>query len=132
MLSVEIKYHTFESVSHQRQLGRATNQDQDIYEEAKVLFRELWDGTPVRLLGIRSSKLVQEDEPEQLSLFDPQFQPDPKREQLNQALAKVRGKYGDRIVRKGCLDKEIITGYTNNQKSSCELYFYSLQLLFLS
>ena len=63
MLSVEIKYHTFESVSHQRQLGRATNQDQDIYEEAKVLFRELWDGTPVRLLGIRSSKLVQEDEP---------------------------------------------------------------------
>lgn len=101
MLSVEIKYHTFESVSHQRQLGRATNQDQDIYEEAKVLFRELWDGTPVRLLGIRSSKLVQEDEPEQLSLFDPQFQPDPKREKLNQALAKVREKYGDRIVRKG-------------------------------
>ena len=74
---------------------------QDIYEEAKVLFRELWDGTPVRLLGIRSSKLVQEDEPEQLSLFDPQFQPDPKREKLNQALAKVREKYGDRIVRKG-------------------------------
>lgn len=101
MLSVEIKYHTFESVSHQRQLGRATNQDQDIYEEAKLLFRELWDGTPVRLLGIRSSKLVQEDEPEQLSLFDPQFQPDPKREKLNQALAKVREKYGDRIVRKG-------------------------------
>ena len=104
MLSVEIKYHTFESVSHQRQLGRATNQDQDIYEEAKVLFRELWDGTPVRLLGIRSSKLVQEDEPEQLSLFDPQFQPDPKREKkqrINHALEKVRAKYGEEIVTRG-------------------------------
>lgn len=104
MLSVEIKYHTFESVSHQRQLGRTTNQDQEIYEEAKVLFRELWDGTPIRLLGIRSSKLVWEDEPEQLSLFDLQFQPDLKREKkekIDKAFEKVRKKYGEGIIKRG-------------------------------
>lgn len=104
MLSVEIKYHTFESVSHQRQLSKATSQDQEILEEAMVLFRELWDGTPIRLLGIRSSKLTEESEPVQMSLFDPLFQPDPKREKkekINQALEKVRKKYGDGIVRKG-------------------------------
>ncbi len=73
MLSVEIKYHTFESVSHQKQLDRATNQDEDIYQEAILLFRELWDGNPIRLLGIRSAKLAEEGEPEQLTIFDPQL-----------------------------------------------------------
>ena len=79
MLSVEIKYHTFDSVSHQKQLERPMNQDEDIYQEAMVLFRELWKKKPIRLLGIRSSKLVEESEPEQLSLFDEQFRPDPNR-----------------------------------------------------
>ena len=70
MLSVEIKYHTFDSVSHQKQIERPTNQDADIYEISVVLFRELWNREPIRLLGIRSSKLSEEGEPEQLSLFD--------------------------------------------------------------
>lgn len=104
MLSVEIKYYTFESVSHQRQLARPTSQDGDIFREAVGLFGELWDGTPIRLLGIRSSKLVEEGEPEQLSLFDVQFQPDPKKEKkdrLNKALEQIRNKYGEDIVTKG-------------------------------
>ena len=104
MLSVEIKYHTFESVSHQKQLDRATNQDEDIYQEAILLFRELWDGNPIRLLGIRSAKLAEEGEPEQLTIFDPQFRPDPKREKkqrINHVLEKVRAKYGEGIVTRG-------------------------------
>ena len=32
MVSVEIKYHTFNQVSHQKQMERQTNQDQDIYQ----------------------------------------------------------------------------------------------------
>ena len=70
MLSVEIRYHTFENSSHQRQLFRATSNDSEIYHIAVELFDELWDKRPVRLLGIRSSKLQKEDEPEQLSIFD--------------------------------------------------------------
>ena len=104
MLSVEIKYYNFESVSHQKQLEKATNRDEDIYEESVLLFRELWDQTPIRLLGIRSSKLTQEDEPEQLTIFDPRFQYDPKREKkkrISQALEKVRAKYGEGIVTRG-------------------------------
>ncbi len=104
MLSVEIKYYNFESSSHQKQLARATNRDEDIYEEAVLLFRELWDETPIRLLGIRSSKLAEENEPEQMTIFDPQFQFDPKREKnkkINQALEKVRMKYGEGIVMSG-------------------------------
>ena len=104
MLSVEIKYYNFESVSHQKQLDRGTNRDEEIYEEAVQLFRELWDKNPIRLLGIRSSKLAEEDEPEQMTIFDPQFQFNPKREKekkINQALEKVRIKYGEGIVTRG-------------------------------
>lgn len=104
MLSVEIKYYNFESASHQKQLDKATNRDEDIYQEAVLLFQELWDGSPIRLLGIRSAKLVEENEPEQLTIFDPLFQPDPKREKkqkINHALEKVRAKYGEGIVTRG-------------------------------
>lgn len=104
MLSVEIKYYNFESASHQKQLGRGTNRDEEIYEEAVWLFRELWNKNPIRLLGIRSSKLAEEDEPEQMTIFDPQFQFNPKREKekkINQALEKVRIKYGEGIVTRG-------------------------------
>ncbi len=104
MLSVEIKYYNFESASHQKQLGRGTNRDEEIYEEGVLLFRELWNKNPIRLLGIRSSKLAEEDEPEQMTIFDPQFQFNPKREKekkINQALEKVRIKYGEGIVTRG-------------------------------
>ena len=58
MISVEIKYYNFENSSHQTQLERATNEDARIYETAAELFREMWKKQPIRLLGIRSSKLT--------------------------------------------------------------------------
>lgn len=107
MVSVEIKYHNFESCSHQKQIPKPASSDQIIYETAAELFRELWNKEPIRLLGIRSSKLTEEDEPEQLSLFD--LQPiiekekadRKKREELEKALDKVRKKYGENAVVKG-------------------------------
>jgi len=70
MVSVEIKYSTFHKVSHQQQLRPLANADDTIYQAACHLFDELWNGEPVRLLGIRTSKLAEEEEPEQLSIFD--------------------------------------------------------------
>ncbi len=70
MISTEIKYNTFKKVSHQTTLLTPTNQTDTIYQTACALFDEIWDGTPVRLLGIRSSKLISCEEPVQLSLFD--------------------------------------------------------------
>ncbi len=104
MVSVEIKYHTFNQVSHQKQMERQTNQDMDIYQTSIDLFRELWSGEPIRLLGIRTSKLSEESEPEQLSLFDMKFESEEmrkKKKNLKEALKKLEGKYGDGIVKKG-------------------------------
>lgn len=109
MVSVEIRYSTFQNVSHQKQLSRATNTDKMIYETACELFRELWNGQPIRLLGIRSSKLVDENEPEQMSIFD--FQEmleqetpkDEKHQKLDKALDQIRKKYGEGAIVRGSL-----------------------------
>ena len=109
MISVEIKYSTFQTVSHQKQVTRATNADKIIYEIACELFKELWNGQPIRLLGIRTSKLVDENEPEQMSIFDfqeevgkPKVQ-DEKHQKLNKALDAIRKKYGDDAIFRGSL-----------------------------
>ena len=116
MVSVEIKYNTFQSVSHQKQLQRATNADKVIYETACELFHELWNGHPIRLLGIRTSKLVDEAEPEQISIFDlesvsnqnmvkQEIRKNEKQEKLDKALDQIRKKYGEGAIVRGSLKK---------------------------
>ena len=107
MVSVEIRYHTFVNVSHQMQLEKHTNTKEDIYKAALFLFDELWNGEPIRLLGIRSSKLAEEGIPVQMSLFDipikteEEIRKEKRLSRLDQALESVRQKYGDDIVRRG-------------------------------
>lgn len=107
MISVEIKYHTFRSVSHQKQLIKATNSDQMIYEEACKLFRELWDGEPIRLLGIRTSKLMDDMEPEQMDIFELQnlinqdVSRKEKHKKLDSALDEIRRKFGEDAIKRG-------------------------------
>lgn len=117
MVSTEIKYATFQSASHQTQLTIPTATSQDIYRAACQLFDELWNGQPIRLLGIRTSKLVPETEPVQLNLFD--YQPSAsqsacltsnegtmrseKQQRLDKALDSLRGKYGQDVVKRGSL-----------------------------
>lgn len=66
----EIKYASFQSVSHQAALVPASASDDVIYHKACELFDELWNGEPIRLLGVRTSKLSRQEDPVQLSLFD--------------------------------------------------------------
>jgi DNA polymerase-4 len=111
MVSVEIKYSTFQSVSHQKQIARATNTDQVIYENACELFHELWNGEPIRLLGIRTSKLKDDDAPEQMSIFDYQYEEkndkvkEEKHRKLDKALDEIRKKFGDESIKRGTLLK---------------------------
>lgn len=107
MVSVEIKYDSFRTVSHQTTLPTATNDSGVIYATACTLVRELWNGSPVRLLGVRTSKLEDEDAPTQLTLFDltagtPASE---KQKSLNEALDKIRSKYGQNAVVRGTLLK---------------------------
>lgn len=108
-LCVEIKYADFHSVSRQMQLSVPTNTTETIYQESCRLFHALWNGQPVRLLGVRTARLVPETEPVQMSLFDLQF-PTPqgvpeknaeKLQKLDAALDDIRKRYGKHAVTRG-------------------------------
>lgn len=105
MVSVEVKYNTFKKNSHQTTLVSPTDASNTIYNTACQLFKELWDGTPVRLLGIRTSKLVDIAEPVQMSLLDlvPEQQTDAKNQKLDKALDAIRQKYGSSAVVRGSM-----------------------------
>lgn len=122
MVSVEVKYNTFVKNSHQTTLSVPTNTSNTIYQTACRLFDELWDGTPVRLLGIRCTKLVDMNEPVQMSLLDYDFtssqvssakanlntvsHSDEKNKKLDTALDSIRKRYGSSAVVRGSMLKK--------------------------
>ena len=85
-IAVETKDHKFVRQTRQTTLLNATNTTNIIYETACKLLDEMWDGTPIRLLGIRSTKLT-DDDYEQLSLFD--TAKDKKLERLDSVLIQL-------------------------------------------
>lgn len=106
MINVEIKYSDFRQVSHQCSLKEPVNTASAIYETASALFDELWDNSAIRLLGIRTSKLVDASEPTQMSLFDYLNTENnkiasQKQENLEKALDKIREKYGKNSIVRG-------------------------------
>ena len=103
MVSMEIKYSDFQTVSHQKQLEQPSNDQEKLCRAACELFKDIWNGNPVRLLGIRTSKLSDISDPVQLTIFDIEF-PEPrdeKHKKLDQAMDLIRTKYGNDAIFKG-------------------------------
>ena len=110
-----VKYNDFTKSSRQTTIDTATDSGTEIYNMVKVLFEQLWNTTPVRLLGIRTTNLLEEKEPEQLSILDiiNNQQRDavakPSREKiekLDKALDAIKNKYGDDAVKRASLMKK--------------------------
>ncbi len=88
-----------------------------IFEDNEYVCEKVWDGEPIRLLGIRTAKLVVASEPVQLSIFDIEMPkpPDEKHQKLNLAMEEIRAKYGKDAVVKASLMKKG-TGRTEKNK----------------
>lgn len=100
-ISVEIKYASFLSTSHQMPLSPPSNTSDTLYRASLQLFDRLWNGEPIRLIGIRTTHLSDQDAPVQLSLFDMDWEKNEKQKKLDSALDKIRKKYGNSAVRRG-------------------------------
>ena len=101
---VELKDWRFHSSSHQGALQFPTDSTSVIYEEACRLLREFWDGTPVRLIGIRTGK-ISDHAFVQMSLFE--TEQDRKRLKMEQAVDQIRSRFGtDSIKRASFLKKD--------------------------
>lgn len=102
-ICVEIKYSDFQSASHQAPLRVRTDRAQELCRAACVLFDELWDRRPVRLLGVRATRFEEEPEYGQLDLFTYQEQmiKEEKNKKLDAALEKIRERFGEDAIKKG-------------------------------
>lgn len=107
VLSVELKDSNFVVKRHQRTLLSPTDVTDECFGIACELFDELWDGSPIRLIGVAANK-VTEAGIRQLNLFD--MESHDKLKSLDQALDSIRDKYGSGAVKRGSFlssDKKI-------------------------
>ncbi len=106
-VSVSIRFHDLNTVSHQSVLPAATDITKEIFDTACRLFDELWDGTPIRHLGIHTSRASMDDAARQLSLFDTTDYE--KLEKLDRAVDSIREKFGsDALLRASFLNQNKI------------------------
>lgn len=93
VVAVSIVTCEFHHASHQMTLFSATNITNEIHLAACRLFDELWDGTPIRNLGIHTSKVVQGTSVRQLNLFEmDRFE---RLSKMDTVVDAVRDRYGD-------------------------------------
>ncbi|SCX15595.1 DNA polymerase-4 [Lachnospiraceae bacterium YSD2013] len=119
-VTVEIKYSDFKTFSHQCGTDSPIETTVALHRVSMMLFDRLWNGEPIRLLGVRAGKLVKPDEPYQLSLFSEGYLSDSyapqsgathptsapavdteKNRKLEAALRSIRDRFGDNSVTKG-------------------------------
>ncbi|MFU0827011.1 MAG: DNA polymerase IV [Lachnoclostridium sp.] len=96
-IAVELTDCDFNHQTHQTTLLSPTNTANTIYEAACRLLKECWDGTPLRLLGIRATKLG-EEEYTQLNLFD--MGKSVKLEKLDKAIDNIRSRFGSDAIKR--------------------------------
>lgn len=98
VISVFLTSYEFKYSTHQRKLLSPTNNTNEIYNTAKDLFNEMWDGLPIRKIGVRASELVS-SLITQLTLFDKENKI--KMERIDKAIDNIREKYGDHSIMRG-------------------------------
>lgn len=106
VISVGIKNSELHHVSHQKVLPFATDITSEIHKTACQLFDELWNGDPIRHLGVYASRIRDHDFTRQMDLFDQTNYE--KLEKMDAAVDAIRQKFGiDAVKRASFLEGEI-------------------------
>lgn len=104
VVAVTIRSYDLTNASHQLMLETPTSANDVLHKSACKLFDELWDGqTPIRLLGVRTSKISKGEVVRQLSLFDNTDYE--KQAKLDRALDEIRERFGNQAVSRASLMK---------------------------
>lgn len=108
-ICVELRDWEFHNQSHQKTLPDPTDSTSVLYGYSCSLLKELWDMTPLRLMGVRAGK-IRDQEFSQLSLFeDPGLQ---KKKEFEKAVDSIRNRYGiDSIKRASFLQRDSIVDH---------------------
>lgn len=115
VVAVTIRYYDLTNCSHQLMLEAPTNINNEIHSAACRLFDELWDGkTPIRLLGVRTTKVTRGESGRQLSLFDDTDYE--KMAKLEKTLDTIRQKFGEGAVSRASALGRDLTKKENDSK----------------
>lgn len=99
VVSISIRNTELKSFAMQKKLDVATDSTRKIYEIVSLLFNRLWQGNPLRHLGVRVTDLCNNDF-FQFSLLD-SFNYEKDR-RLNKAVDAIRLKYGSKSIQRSC------------------------------
>lgn len=116
VVSVSIIDFEFHQMSHQMSLLSSTDVTEKIYECACSLFDQSWNGSPIRLLGVQTSKATDTNY-QQINMFD--MDKYEKLSKLNNAIDSIRGRYGEDSIKRACFidsEQEHMSGGLNRAK----------------
>lgn len=100
VVAVSIKNASFVKNSHQCTLAVPTNATNSIYDLVCRLFDECWDGSPIRLLGVSTSKITSESM-RQLRLSDELSSGrNHRQDKLDRAIDEIRRKFGEDAIKR--------------------------------
>lgn len=103
---IHVGYTTsdFDKFGKQHKHLSPTDTTEEIYSRACKIFDELWDGTPIRAIGVHTTCLSTNDKI-QSNMFESENE---KAKFIDNTVDNLRNKYGSTIIKRGCfLDKGI-------------------------
>lgn len=113
-ICVEIKDWDFHTQSHQVTLNGPTDSTSVLYEHACKLLEEFWDRTPLRLIGLRATKISDEGYL-QINLFE--SEQSRKMKEMEKAVDHIRSKFGtDSVKRASFLKKDQIVDHATGKE----------------
>lgn len=101
VISVQLKNSDFFNYQHQKKLVNPISSNEDIYENACILLKDMWKGDPIRLVGLRVSDFTDKTY-EQVSLFEEAGKLE-KRDKVQKAMDKINKKYGTNTIKSAAL-----------------------------
>lgn len=97
VIVVILKDNNFKKYSHQKKLETPTNNNEEIYNMAKIILREIYDDEKIRLIGIRLDNLT-DKKIKQVSIFDKIEE----EKEIDDVVDKLNNKYKN-IIKKATL-----------------------------
>ena len=94
-VKLKLRWPDFTTLTRQVTLAQPTDEAGTIFTAAAQLFERVWQGQPVRLIGVGVSGF--QATVQQMSLWD---EPDERNERLYSTVQSLRQRFGSQVVRR--------------------------------
>ena len=100
VISIQIRSASWRNQSRSKTVLNPLYRELDIYREASQLFKQHWDGEPIRLLGITIANVISMEELHEQLSFD-NFERHEKEVSMEKLLTTMNNRFGEGTIQKG-------------------------------